>query len=292
MRILIAVLTLTLLSNIAYSEARFESKKLADNIYTVYGVDGFTVGNHLLINGKDGLILVDSSMPDFITKLEDTLEKLTDEDDVDYLINTHLHADHIANNGYFSKEGATIVAHQGTYDSLKNKGLVSGAGVTEASEDMYPHVTFEQNLNLYLNDVAIKLMHLPDAHTNSDIIVQLPDLNIVHAGDLLFNGIFPFIDLNNGGTVDGYIKAQKTVLDMINSDTKLVAGHGAYASKSDLQKAHDMLVDSRSIVSKLKESGKSEDEVVKLNPLQKYHDDWNWGFITTEKMTRQVYRGI
>jgi len=292
MRILIAALTLTLLSNIVYSEARFESKKLADNIYTVYGVDGFTGGNHLLINGKDGLILVDSSMPDFAKKLEDTLAKLTDEDDVEYLINTHLHADHIANNAYFYKEGATIIAHQGTYDSLKNKGLVSGGGVTKASEDMYPHVTFEQNLNLYLNDVAIKLMHLPDAHTNSDIIVQLPDLNIVHAGDLLFNGIFPFIDLNNGGTVDGYIKAQKTVLDMINSDTKLVAGHGAYASKSDLQKAYDMLVDSRSIVSKLKESGKSEDEVVKLNPLQKYHDDWNWGFITTEKMTRQVYRGI
>ncbi|EAT12628.1 MBL fold metallo-hydrolase, partial [Bermanella marisrubri] len=251
-----------------------------------------TGGNHLLISGDDGVILVDTSMPDYADMLIATIDDLVDEDEVDFLINTHLHADHVANNGFFADEGATIIAHQGTYDTLKNKGLVSGGGVSDAGENMLPHVVFSQSMTLYLNGLTIELSHIPNAHTLSDIIVYIPEKNMIHVGDMLFNGIFPFIDLNNGGDVDGYIAGQKQILDMIDDETKVVAGHGPFASKADLKKAHDMLVDARSIIAMHKNKGKSEDEVVEANPLKKYHDDWNWGFITTERMTRQVYRGL
>lgn len=292
MKFISSILILLLSASQVLAEVRFESKKLADNIYTVYGAGGFTGGNHLLINGKDGVILVDTSMPDYADMLVETIDDLVDEDEVDFLINTHLHADHVANNGFFADEGATIIAHQGTYDTLKNKGLVSGGGVSEAADNMLPHIVFGQSMNLYLNGLKLELSHIPNAHTLSDIIVHIPELNMIHVGDMLFNGIFPFIDLNNGGDVDGYIAGQKHILNIIDDDTKVVAGHGPFASKSDLKNAYDMLVDARAIIAKHKKQGKSEDEVVEANPLKKYHDDWNWGFITTERMTRQVYRGL
>jgi cyclase len=79
---------------------------------------------------------------------------------------------------------------------------------------------------------------------------------------------------------------------MSDDNTKIIPGHGPMSSKADLQAAVDMLQDCIAIIQKHVDEGMTEDEVVKANPLQKYHDDWNWGFITTERMTRQLFKGL
>ena len=118
------------------------------------------------------------------------------------------------------------------------------------------------------------------------------EANIIHTGDLMFNGLFPYIDLNSGGSVNGYLMAQQKMLSMSDDNTKIIPGHGPMSSKADLQAAVDMLQDCIAIIQKHVDEGMTEDEVVKANPLQKYHDDWNWGFITTERMTRQLFKGL
>ena len=109
---------------------------------------------------------------------------------------------------------------------------------------------------------------------------------------MLFNGLFPFIDLDSGGSVSGYIVGQEKLLSMADADTKIISGHGPLASKADLQAAHDMLVDALARVKRQVDAGKSEAEILADNPLALYHDDWNWGFITTERMTRTLYRSL
>ena len=113
----------------------------------------------------------------------------------------------------------------------------------------------------------------------------------MHAGDLFFNGMFPLIDLDGGGDVDGFIAGQQKLLSMADDDSRIIPGHGPLASKADLQAAVDMLIDSRSRVKALIDAGKTAEEVLEENPLAAYQD-WNWQFITTERMTSTIYRSL
>ena len=136
------------------------------------------------------------------------------------------------------------------------------------------------------------MFHVETAHTDGDAVIHFRDQNVIHAGDLFFNYMFPFIDLDSGGTVDGYIAGQQRIIDLSDDNTRIIPGHGPLADRDDLQAAVDMLVDSKARVKKLADAGKNEEEVVAKNPLASYHDTWNWGFITTERMTRTLFRDL
>ena len=121
---------------------------------------------------------------------------------------------------------------------------------------------------------------------------QASEANVIHTGDAMFNKMFPFIDLDSGGSVAGYIAAQKLILSMADDETQIIPGHGPLADRADLEGAIDMLVDARARVKALVDAGKSKDEILAANPLASYHDGWNWGFITTERMTETLYRSL
>ena len=108
----------------------------------------------------------------------------------------------------------------------------------------------------------------------------------------MFNGLFPFIDLDNGGSVDGYIAAQRKILGMADDETIIVPGHGDIAMRANLDKDLKVLIDGKARVAALVDAGKSEDDVVAANPLADYNDEYNWAFITTERMTRTLYRDL
>ena len=147
-------------------------------------------------------------------------------------------------------------------------------------------------MTFHLNGVDARLIHTPKAHTDGDSVIHFEQLNVIHTGDNFFNGMFPFIDLNSGGSVDGYIAAQKKIHAMSQNDTKIIPGHGPLANKADLAKSIAMLEDARSMIMAAIKDGKSEDEVVAMNPLAEKYKSWHWGFITTERMTRQLYQGL
>jgi glyoxylase-like metal-dependent hydrolase (beta-lactamase superfamily II) len=133
-------------------------------------------------------------------------------------------------------------------------------------------------------------MHLPRAHTDGDAVINFPQHNVLYTGDIFFNGLFPFIDLDNGGSVDGYIAAQRELLETVNDTTRIIPGHGPLGNKADLEKDLRVLIECRARVLELIEQGKNEDEIVTANPLAEFHDTYNWGFITTERMTRTLVR--
>jgi len=260
----------------------FKSTELSEGLFMLEGQGGFAGGNMGLMTGSDGVILIDDALEPMAEKVIKAVEEHT-ERPVDFLINTHVHGDHTGGNEALHKTGATIITH----DNIRHRMLTKNA-----AKDALPQVTFSDSVTFHLNGHTALVFHIPHAHTDGDAVIHFPEVNVIHSGDLLFNGIFPFIDLDSGGSVAGYLAGQEKILSMADADTKIISGHGPLASKADLQAAHDMLFDALIRVKKFVDAGDSEVEILAEKPLALYHGDWNWEFITTEKMTQTLYRSL
>ncbi|WP_371280766.1 MBL fold metallo-hydrolase [Dokdonella sp.] len=273
------------------AELSFSSTEVAPGLYMLMGVGGFTGGNIGLSIGDDGVVMIDDSMPPMLDIMKTAIASVTDKP-VDFLINTHVHGDHTGNNATLASDGAHIVAHENLRRHLVQHGVQTADGMKPAPKAALPVITFSREMDFYLNGQDAHLFHVAHAHTDGDSVIQFRGANVIHTGDVLFNGLFPFIDLDSGGSVEGYLAAQKQILALVDDKTRIIPGHGPLAGKADLKASVDMLEDSIALIKAQIKAGKSEDEVVAMNPLAKYHDKWNWGFITTEKMTRQLYAGL
>ncbi|WP_144395020.1 MBL fold metallo-hydrolase [Pleionea sediminis] len=274
------------------STPTFKATEVAPGIHMLSGVGGFTGGNIGLSIGEDGVVMIDDSMPPMLDNMKKAIESVTTKP-VNFLINTHVHGDHTGNNSSMANDGAHIVAHKNLREHLIKKGIPTGNGkMQKAPESFLPVITFTHSMSFHLNGDEANLIHTPHAHTDGDAIIHFKKANVIHAGDVFFNGMYPYIDVASGGSVDGYIKAQEHVISLANDKTKIIPGHGPLANKKDLENTLAMVKDVRKIIKKLIKDGKSEDEAVNANPLKQYHDKWNWQFITTEKMIRQVYQSL
>lgn len=288
---ILVVSTLAITSTVSNIQAAEETKKLDIAItevdtgfYMLSGVNGFVGGNIGLLVGEDGVILIDDGLSQQINLIEKTIKKVTNKP-IDFLINTHVHGDHIGNNAAFGKHGAHIVAHE----NIRHR-LLQAKKAT--AKDALPVITFSESIDFHLNGHETHIFHVENAHTDGDAVIHFKTANIIHTGDTMFNGMFPYIDLSKGGSLKGYIAAQKKMLNLSDEKTRIIPGHGPLANKQDLVASIKMLETSKKLISDLISANKTEDEVVKLNPLSDYHKKWNWGFITTEKMTRQVYKSL
>jgi glyoxylase-like metal-dependent hydrolase (beta-lactamase superfamily II) len=263
------------------------SAEVAPGFYMFQG----TVGNVGMLTGDDGVFLIDDGIEPVGPALLAAIRDISDGP-IEFVINTHVHGDHVGSNEAIHMAGATIVAHDNIRKRLLEVGWPTRDGLVETAPGALPQITFSDNISFYLNGHKAFVFHIENAHTDGDGAVAFPDANIVYTGDLLFNRLFPFIDLDNGGSVDGFIAGQQRILSMIDDETKIIPGHGELGDKDDLQMAVDMLVDARRRVKALVDAGKSEDQIVADNPLAMYHDVWSWRFITTERMTRTLVRDL
>ncbi|MFT5571146.1 MAG: cyclase [Cryomorphaceae bacterium] len=208
---------------------------------------------------------------------------------VDYLINTHVHGDHIGNNAAFGEDGTRLISHENLRASLANKGTHSGKKFVAAQKSSLPAITFADRMTLHINGDAIKIINFANAH--ADAVIHFQHTNVIHAGDIMFNTLFPYIDRSNGGSLKGVIAALKELSKMTDAETKIIPGHGPLADKQDIDSTVAMLEDSAALVSGLLAEGKSDAEILKANPLSKYQA-YSWAFITTEKMTKQILANL
>ncbi len=265
----------------------FTSKEVSPGIHVIYGAgEKFVGGNVSVMVGEEHVVLIDDAMVPTAPALISAVEKIADRP-IDFVINTHYHGDHTGGNAQLANDGTLVVAHDNLRKRLLEKPEDAGgaAGI--------PVITFSETLTFHVNGKIAKVFHLPRAHTDGDGAIHFPEANVIHAGDVLFNGIFPYIDLDAGGSVAGFIAAQQKVIDMADDDTLVLAGHGdPVASKADVERNLAVLKDGRKRVKALVDQGMSEDEVLAANPLADYHDEYNWSFITTERMTRTHFRDL
>jgi glyoxylase-like metal-dependent hydrolase (beta-lactamase superfamily II) len=260
----------------------FKSTELAPGLYMLEGQGGFAGGNLGLITGDDGVVLIDDGLEPLAAITVAAIESLT-SDPVDFVINTHAHGDHTGANEVLHGKGATVVAH----DNLRRQMVKDGS-----KRAALPELTFTDAVTFHLNGHTAYVFHVANAHTDGDAVIHFPEVNIIHTGDAMFNKLFPFIDLDSGGSVSGFIAAQKKIIAIADDETKIIPGHGVLANKADLQAAVDMLEDAQARVRALVDAGKSQEEVIAENPLADYEDDWTWEFITAERMTATIYRSL
>lgn len=287
--ILLALASLASIASAQQGDVSYKATEMAPGIVMLEGVGGFTGGNLGLWSGEDGVVLIDDGMQPYLKIMLQAIEKQAGAK-VNFVINTHVHGDHVGNNASMSMQGATIIAHENIRERLLKDGVTGADGQQPADKEMLPEITFSDGVTLHLNGHHAKVMHVMRAHTDGDAIIHFPDADVIHCGDVFFNGLFPYIDLESGGSVDGYIAAMDKVLALAGQATRIIPGHGPVATKNELEAARDMLMAARDRVRGLVAGGKSEDDIVSMNPLADFDADWSWGFITTERMTRTLVK--
>jgi glyoxylase-like metal-dependent hydrolase (beta-lactamase superfamily II) len=264
--------------------------KLRNNISALEG----SGGNIAVLTGADGKVMVDAGIGVSRARVAEALAAL-DSDPVKHLINTHWHFDHADGNEWLHAAGAKIIAQSNTRKHLSGIQRVEDwdYNFLPLPAGAIPSEVFAKEHKMKLNGASIDLKYFGPAHTDSDISVTFGEANIVHVGDIYWNGIYPFIDYSTGGSIDGTIAACEAALTAVNSDTIIIPGHGKPVSnKAELQDFRDMLAAVRDNVAKLKKAGKTRDETVAAKPTAAFDAEWGQFVIDPGFFTRLVYEGV
>lgn len=244
---------------------------LAPNVAMLRGPDTAV----LLAESDDASILVDSELPKTTPGLLKALER---RKPVAYVVNTHGHPDHVGGNQALTARGATLVAHENAWRRLSALNPPKRANPAPSGAAR-PNLIVKSDTELRLGTVEVRLIHVPKAHTDGDLLVYFPASNVLHMGDCFFNGMYPVIDTNSGGTVDGLIAALNRGLALADDKTQIVGGHGPIGGRRSLTDARDMLIEVRGLVARLKRAGKSREQVLQAAPTQDLDSRWgsSWG---------------
>jgi glyoxylase-like metal-dependent hydrolase (beta-lactamase superfamily II) len=266
-----------------------KTTKLYDNVYLLQGQGG----NMALQTGSEGDILIDSSFAPAVPRILEAIAA-SSKDAPFALINTHWHGDHTGGNEGIHAAGYTIYAHQNTRERLSTPQTMNlfHSTTPAAPVGAWPTVTFEDALRVWHNSDSLDLVHFAPAHTDTDIYIHFQKANVLHVGDIWFNGIYPFIDEGTGGTIGGMIRAADKTLSVAGSDTKMIPGHGPLGSKADFQKYRDMLAAVRDKVAALKTSGASEEEAIAKKPTAEFDASLGKGFMNADTFAGIVYRTL
>jgi glyoxylase-like metal-dependent hydrolase (beta-lactamase superfamily II) len=267
-----------------FSSVQITSQPVAGNVYMLQG----SGGNIGVSAGPDGVLIVDDQFAPLAGKIRAALKELS-PGKLKFILNTHFHGDHTGGNVEFGPE-APIIAQTNV-----RKRLTGGQGLPGTSEAVpeagWPVITFDESLSVHFNGEEIQVLHLPHGHTDGDAVIRFTESNVVHMGDLFFNGGFPFVDLDHGGDVPGLIRNIAQVLEMLPADVRIIPGHGSLATVDDLKIYYGMLVDTTEIVRKRMQSGEGLD-VVKAAGLPEEWQSWGTGFISTDRWIETIYRSL
>jgi glyoxylase-like metal-dependent hydrolase (beta-lactamase superfamily II) len=250
-------------------------------------------GNLGVSSGEDGVFLIDDQFAPLSDKIRAAIATFSEEP-VRFVLNTHWHGDHTGGNESFGKSGAVIVAHENVRKRMSAEQFMETfqRKVPAAPKDALPIVTFTESVKFHLNGDTIHVKHVDPAHTDGDSIVFFEKANVLHTGDLFFNGRYPFIDLSSGGSVDGVIAAADTAIALCDDETKIIPGHGELATKADYQAYRDVLKQIRDRVKKLIDEGKTQDEVLAAKPTAEWDETWGVGFMRPNVFVSIVYDSL
>ena len=261
--------------------------KLRDTLFLLQGVGG----NMVLQNGPDGKLLIDSSMATAATRLRETMRQLGPRP-TKLLINTHWHFDHTDGNAALHDDsGVFIIAQENTRNRLATAQEMAffHLKLQPSPTSALPQETFIDNEKLFVNNDELDLVYMPDAHTDTDIYIHFVGGNVLHCGDIFFNGFYPFIDASSGGTINGMIRGADACLAVADDKTKVVPGHGPLGDKDALQKYRDMLATVATRIEKLKSSGQTLEQAIAAKPTADFDAAWGKGPLKPEQFVELVY---
>ncbi len=272
-----------------WSKIEIKTTHVAGSVYMLAGAGG----NIGVSAGDDGVFLIDDQFAPLSDKVKAAVAAISAKP-IRFLINTHWHGDHTGGNESFGKAGVVIVAQ----DNVRTRMAVEQVNelwkrvTPPAPAAALPILTFSDSVTLHFNGDTAHVIHVPPAHTDGDSYVAFEAANVVHTGDLFFNGGYPVIDVSSGGSVGGMIAAADRLLQAVSPDAKLIPGHGPLGSPAELRAARDMLASVRERVATLLKAGKTADEAVAAKPTADLDERWGKAFVDPERFVRSVYLSL
>jgi cyclase len=263
--------------------APIAATKLAANLIMLSGPGG----NVAALHGADGIVIVDTFVRPAWAGLKQALDSLGGP--LKLAIDTHWHFDHADNNDRVREAGGATLAHENTRTRLTQSHDILGMKIKPAPAASLPTQTFKDSHTVYANGEMLELAFVKPAHTDTDITIMFANANVLHMGDLFFNGFYPFIDASTGGNINGMIASADMALQLVNAQTKVIPGHGPLGDKASLGKYRDMMVTVRDRVQKLKSSGQTLEQVVAAKPTKDLDDPWGKGFMQPDFFVTIVY---
>jgi cyclase len=250
-------------------------------------------GNMGLSVGPDATFLIDDQFAPLTPKIQAAVAAITDRP-VRFVVNTHWHGDHTGGNENFGEAGAVIVAHDNVRRRMSTVQVSAVFGDTTPASPhaALPVLTFADAVTFHLNGQEIAVTHHPTAHTDGDAVIRFRAANVVHMGDLYFNGMYPFIDLESGGSAKGVLRAVESILAGVDDATRIIPGHGPLATRADLATYRDMLAGTIAAVASLVAEGKSREEALAAKPTAAWDAAWGGGFMKPDAYAGSLYDSL
>ena len=273
------------------------AQDMEDVEFTVYPANGNVAmlegrgGNIGVSYGEDGIIIIDDQFAPLSEKILTALRGFGLGDiPLKYVANTHYHGDHTGGNENMQKAGATFIAHKNVRQRLQQPDRRGNIRPEEA----WPVITYKTQMSVFLNGEEVVMVHVDNAHTDGDSLIYFTNNNVLHTGDTFFNGRYPYIDLNSGGSVDGYIAAVKRGMMLVDDETKIIPGHGPMAVKADYAAFLEMLEAIRANAMKAIEAGMSEADFIADESITAVYDEKGFGsgFINPQRMRETLYKSL
>jgi len=186
------------------------------------------------------------------------------------------------------------VAHDNVYQRMSRDTEIGAFNqiVPAAPKAALPVITFNDNVTFRVNGEEIRAVHYRHSHTDGDSVIHFVNSNVIHTGDIWFNGFYPFIDTSSGGSIDGVISSIRTLIDLADDNTRIIPGHGPLSDKQGMQGYLEMLETVRDRMNKLIAEGKSLEEIIELKPNADYDDAMGKGFINPETFLQILYSDL
>lgn len=273
-----------------FSQVEIETTKVAEGVYALKGAGG----NLGLVVGSDRAFLIDDQYAPLVPKIRAAIAAVTDKP-VSFVLNTHWHGDHVGGNEAFAETGTLVVAHDNVRTRLSSDQVMAAFDrtVPAAPKGALPVITFNDEASFHVGGHTVCAIHIPSAHTDGDAIVHLPEVNVIHTGDLVFYGLYPVVDYSNGGSLKGMADATARLLEMSNEDTRFIPGHGPVViGRQELAEYLEMLRVVHARLEKLIGEGKTLEEVIAARPTAEFDEKWGKGFLPPDRWVRINYQGM
>jgi len=254
-----------------FSQVQIKTHKVRDNIYMLEGMGG----NIGLFVGADGAFLIDDQFAPLTDKIVTAVRRITDKE-IRFLVNTHIHGDHVGGNENLGRLGVLIFAHKNVRKRLSDgpADLRTGGQLPPSAEAALPIVTYDEGVEFHINGDRVHVFPVPPAHTDGDSYIHFTRANVLHLGDVFRTNSYPIIDVGNGGTFNGIIEGLNMAIDLSDDETRIIPGHGVVSDRKMLIQVRDMYLDIRGKVLTLIGAGKTLEQVLAAGPTRDYDDRW------------------